>query len=155
MVGTKILTRFAPKVVTGNDRRKRSHFVVRSRLNQEKRLLQNSPRGFTLLEVLIAIVVLSIALLGMASLTGSIISYNQFADNVTTATTLAQDKMEELKNTGYSSITSSSDTDSIYTRTWTVTNDTPATNMKTVEVKVEWTWKGQTRDVVLKTIVAK
>ena len=100
-------------------------------------------------------VVLSIALLGMASLTGSIISYNQFADNVTTATTLAQDKMEELKNTSYSSLTSSSDTDSIYTRTWTVTPDTRDTNMTTVEVKVEWTWKGQTRDVVLNTIIAQ
>lgn len=116
---------------------------------------ENFPKGFTLLEVLIAIVVLSVALLGMASLTGSIIGYNQFADQVTKATTLAQDKLEELKNTSYSNITDGSDTESIYTRTCTVASDSPAANMKTITVTVTWNWKGTAKEVVLKTIIAK
>ena len=52
--------------------------------------------GFTLIEVLITIVILSVGLLGMASLTTGIINGNAFSKNASTATTLAQDKMEEI-----------------------------------------------------------
>ena len=116
---------------------------------------ENSIGGFTLIEVLVGTVILSIGLLGMAAFTSFVMSYNHQTNNVMTATTLAQDKMEELKNTTYSSIASSSDTDSIFTRACNVTNDSPAMNMKTITVRVKWHWKGKTQDVVLKTIVAK
>lgn len=128
---------------------------MNSGFKREKGLLPNSSAGFTLLEVLLAIAILSVALLGMATLTGSIIGSNQLADQTTTATTLAQNKIEEFKNKRYSSITTYSDSPSIYTRTWTVTPNKPDTDMKYIEVKVEWTSKGQAHDVVLKTIVAK
>ena len=116
---------------------------------------ENSVAGFTLIEVLVASVILSIGLSGVAAFTGFIMNHNQQAANVMSATTLAQDKMEELKNTSYSSVASSSDTDSIFTRTWNVTRDSPATNMKTIAVTVSWNWKSGTRNVVVKTIVAK
>ena len=118
-----------------------------------------SSKGFTLLEVLVAIVVLSVALLGTASLTGSIIGYNQFADQVTAATTLAQGKIEELKNTDYVSIAGSTDTQSInsttYSREWDVSDDSPAPDMKTITVTVGWNWKGAARDMVLRTIIGR
>jgi hypothetical protein len=64
--------------------------------------------------------------------------------------------MEELKGTAYSSIASGSDTqESIYTRTWTVTSDSPAADMKSIDVAVTFPWKGMTHNVTLKTIVAK
>lgn len=128
---------------------------------------ENFSKGFTLLEVLVAIVILSVGLLGMASLTGSIIGYNQFADNVTTATTLAQDKIEELKNTSYDDISVDPDTvtendidadgnpGGIYDRETKVDNNSPATNTKTITVTVTWNWKGTAKEVVLKTIIAK
>ena len=112
-------------------------------------------RGFTLIEVLVAVVILSTGLSGMAALTGFMMNHNQQAGNVMTATTLAQDKMEELKNTCYPSVASSSDKDSIFTRTWNVTSDSPATNMKTIAVTVSWNWKSKARNVILKTIIAK
>jgi type IV pilus assembly protein PilV len=111
--------------------------------------------AFTLLEVLVAIFILSIGLSGIAAFTGFISNYNQQANNVMSATTLAQDKLEELKNTIYSGVGSSSDTDAIFTRTWNVISDCPDMNMKTVEVTVSWNWKSKTRNVVLKTIVTK
>ena len=84
----------------------------------------NAPMAaFTLLEVLVAICILSIGLSGMVAFTGFISNYNQQANNVMSATTLAQDKLEELKSTIYSDIGSSSDTDAIFTRTWNVTSD--------------------------------
>jgi len=135
---------------------------MNSGFNQEKGLLPNSPAGFTLLEVLLAIAILSVALLGMATLTGSIIGYNQLADQTTTATTLAQDKIEELKNTSYDSISQGTESNidananpvGIYDRETKVANS-PATNMKTITVTVTWNWKGNSHDVALKTIVAK
>lgn len=115
----------------------------------------NASKGFTLFEVLVAIVILSVALLGTASLTGSIIGYNQLADQVTTATTLAQGKIEEFKNTNYSSIADSSGLELIYSITSVVEDDIPAADMKTVTVTVSWNWKGAARDVVLKTIIGQ
>jgi len=117
--------------------------------------LANS-RGFTLVEVMIAIAILVIGLLGVAGVATTVINGNALGKEITTATTLAQDKMEELKGTAYASLTSNSDTqESIYTRTWTVTADSPAAGMKTIDVVVTFSWKGATHNVTLKTIVAQ
>lgn len=117
--------------------------------------LANS-KGFTLVEVMIAIAVLVIGLLGVAGVAATIINGNALGKEITTATTLAQDKMEELKGTAYASLTSGSDTqESIYTRTWTVTSDVPAAGMKTIAVVVTFPWRGATKNVTLRTIVAQ
>lgn len=50
--------------------------------------------GFTLVEVLMATVILSIALLGLAKLSTSVIRSNKFSTDFTTATALAQDWIE-------------------------------------------------------------
>jgi type IV pilus assembly protein PilV len=112
--------------------------------------------GFTLIEVLIAIIILVIGLLGVAGVATTVITGNTLSKEITTATTLAQDKIEGLKSTAYSSIVTGSDTqESIYTRAWTVTSDSPVTGTKTIEVAVAFPWKGTTHTVTLKTIVAE
>ncbi|MBU1184434.1 MAG: prepilin-type N-terminal cleavage/methylation domain-containing protein [Proteobacteria bacterium] len=112
--------------------------------------------GFTLVEIIVAMGILTIALLGLVSVTVMVIKSNSFSKTMTTATTLAKDKMEQLKNTGYDSLAGGTDTvESIYTRTWTVTSNSPAADMKTIEVKVEWNWQGAVRNVTLRSIVAK
>lgn len=112
--------------------------------------------GFTLIEVMIAVLVLVVGLLGVAGVATTVINANTLGKEITTATTLAQDKLEELKGTAYSNIASGSDTQgSMYTRTWTSTSDSPATGMKTIEVIVQFPWKGTTRNITLKTMVAE
>ena len=124
-------------------------------MDEEMRKFSND-KGFTLIEVMIAIFILVVGLLGVAGVAVTVINGNAFSKEITTATTLAQDKMEELKNTRYSNITSGSDTqESIYTRTWTSTPDSPAAGMKTIDVTVQFQWKGTAHNVTLNTIVAR
>jgi len=100
--------------------------------------LKGKNRGFTLVEIMIAIFILSFALLVMAQMQIMAIRGNAFANKTTTAVTLAQDKIEELKGLSYSSVVGGSDSSGVHTRTWTVQNDTPATDLKTVTVNVSW-----------------
>ena len=123
--------------------------------------------GFTLIEALLAMSLLSIAVFGMSSLLHSVMGYNEFAETVTTAATLAQDEVEALKNTDYSSITvADPDPDpdlgldengntgagGIYSRTTTVTIDPTYSNVKRITVNVSWSWKGNQKDVTLRTM---
>lgn len=112
-------------------------------------------KGFTLVEIMVAMFILTIALLGLISVTVIVIKGNSFSKTITTATTLAKDKLEQLKNTDYDSLAGGADTvESIYTRTWTITNNSPAAGMKTIQVIVVWDWQGAARNVNLRSIVA-
>ena len=117
--------------------------------------------GFTLIEVLIAIVILSVGLLGMASLTVGIIKGNKFSNDLSTATTLAQDKMEFIRSTAstdYASVASETKAAcpdfTEFQREVTVVADSPASGMKTVTVKVYW-GPSDAHNVELKTILSQ
>ncbi len=58
-------------------------------------------KGFTLIEVLIALVILAVGLLGVTAMQITAIRGNHFSDNLTRATVLAQNKLEELKHLPY------------------------------------------------------
>ena len=57
---------------------------------------KNDEKGFTLVEILIAIVVLAIGVLAMGQMQIASIRGNSIANTLTEATTLAQDRMENL-----------------------------------------------------------
>ncbi len=56
-----------------------------------------APRGFTILEMMIALVVLGVSLIGMAQLLGVALQQNYFARFNTVAAEMARGKLEELK----------------------------------------------------------
>ncbi|MBW6485055.1 MAG: prepilin-type N-terminal cleavage/methylation domain-containing protein [Syntrophobacterales bacterium] len=112
-------------------------------------------RGFTMIENIIAIFILVVALLGLLSTSVIVVKADSLGRTMTTATTLAQDKMEALKNTGYADLVSGADTiQSMYARTWTVTDDSPAAGMKTLVVSVGWSLQGSPHDVTVNCIVS-
>jgi type IV pilus assembly protein PilV len=115
--------------------------------------------GFTLIELMIAIVILSVGLLGMATLTGSIVQKNKLSNDLTAATTLAQDKLEDVRADGYANAVSQTKTAcagdfSEYQREVTVNNDTPASGMKEITVTVYW-GPSDAHDIEIKTILCE
>lgn len=61
-------------------------------------------QGFTLLEITIAVFLFVVALFAIASTTSMTISTNTFNKEITTATTIAQDKIEDMKNLAYANL---------------------------------------------------
>jgi prepilin-type N-terminal cleavage/methylation domain-containing protein len=64
-------------------------------------LQPSNDRGFTLIEVLIAMVILTVALVSMAELMAITLRMQQLGRNQTTATRLAQDKIDELMSRNF------------------------------------------------------
>ena len=101
-------------------------------------------RGFTLIEIMVAVTLLSIGLLGMAGLTVGIMRGNTLSNRVTTATALAQARMEDLKRVGYSGASASAEDYNaisgypLYKRDTVIDVDTPELGMKTVTITVSW-----------------
>ena len=130
-----------------------------------KKKVCDNQSGFTLLEVLIAISILTVGLLGVAQMQIMGIQGNYFSGNTTAALSLAEEKMEDLLGKSYSdtdlddtepgnnaNLTSITTIDheelnidetgqvggGIYHRIWNVADNTPITNTKTVTLIVTW-----------------
>ena len=122
--------------------------------------MAQSKKGFSLLELLIVLVILSVGLLGAAEMQVASISGNAFSSNVTVATGLAQNKIEELKKLPNSDATLSAGDHyegtlpgtPIFSRSYNV-NDLSA-EVKQVTVSVRWTDKAQ-HTITLSTMKAK
>jgi prepilin-type N-terminal cleavage/methylation domain-containing protein len=110
-------------------------------------------RGFSLVEVLIAIVVLAVALMGLATLQVRCIRSNDLANRTTQATNLGQVKLEELifrAATGEhfdAGVTVDNenpvavpgdDQGGIFTRSWEFVDDSPVPAARTIIVTVVW-----------------
>ncbi len=103
-------------------------------------------RGFTLIEILIATVIITVASLGVASLTVWVMHGNSFSQHLTTATTLAQDRLENIKRVNYTDAETLVGTENYgsivnqtgYKRITSIANNTPMANMKTINVIVYW-----------------
>ncbi len=121
--------------------------------------------GFTLIEILVAIVLIAIGILSFSINTIGVIQGNYISHNVTIATNLAQDKMEELVGLGTLSdvtnfpdlnnpITETGAINGRFTRTWTVSGSPLGAGLKDVTVWVRWS-DYIDREVKLSTLVYK
>ncbi len=125
------------------------------------RRLRNNNSGFTLMEVLVAMLILSVGLLGTAALITGIINSNKLSNRISAATVLAQDKMEEIRGVGYDDAEDEDGTEDyniipnypLYKRITDVVAGDPAAGMKKITVTVYW--DSDNHSVVLQTIIAQ
>jgi prepilin-type N-terminal cleavage/methylation domain-containing protein len=112
--------------------------------------------GFTLVEVMVALVVFLIGFIGMAGVLATVVQSNRGASNRTRADQVLYQKVEEFLTTPYAAIASDSDQDTvggvIFSRTWTVNENTPIANVMTIDLVARWTERGDTFQVRHSTI---
>ena len=102
-------------------------------------------KGFSLVEVLVALVILSISLLALAGLMVQSTKNSSWGSHMTEAATLAQDRLEALRAVRpQSDIPEGMNNDQVtaasgivYTRTWTVTTN-PAGTLRTITISITW-----------------
>ena len=114
--------------------------------------------GFPLLEVIVAISILTFGLLAVASMQLTAIRGNYNASNITEATTVAQDRLEDLigrpygdplLNPGSGLSDPTPPSPPRYTITYDVVDNNPITNTRLITVTVQWQDKGVQKSSVL------
>lgn len=132
--------------------------------------------GFTLLEVLIAVAILTFGILAVASMQGSAIRGNSRAWDVTEAANSAMDRIEKLMLADYDTDPGLADTDAdgiaglnddtaitadlsdtshpVYDLFWNIAVNQPRINTKTVRIIVKWSVRGVAKDLSIDFIRA-
>jgi type IV pilus assembly protein PilV len=119
------------------------------------KILKNR-KGVALIEGLFIGTWLSFSLLSMVPVTATIVPNINVSENNSIATTLALEKLEELKNTAEITPLENSDSgtdtvDDIFTRSWTIINGGEG-NLTQVSITVGWDGAGY-RTVFIDTLI--
>ena len=155
---------------------------MRELVANEKKSLGFCNSGFSLLEVLVAIAILSVGILATASMQGAASRSNVIADTRTKATTLAADRIEKLMTLSWTDAdladadgdgqSGLGDTDfdndpstqgdadhrvidGKYTIYWNVADNVPITNTKTLRVIVMWQLQGVQGKVSMERVIPR
>ncbi len=115
--------------------------------------------GFTLVESMLALAIMSVGLLALAGLQITALRGNALSRSMTTAVSIAEQRLEQLKNTPYSDIQAEAATQVTasnlhFTRQVTVTNG-PLPNTKSVSVLVSWQDQSKTHMFPIATIIGQ
>ncbi len=119
-----------------------------------------SDKGFTITEAVIALLILGFGFLAIGGMQIISTKVNHFSSNLTQATSLAQDRLEEMKNLPFASL--SSDPNPViqnksgvdFARQATVSPVAGSTTMSMIKVTVTWT-DSSNHSISLSTIRAK
>ena len=120
----------------------------------------HTDRGYSLIEVLVAMAIFSVGVLAVATMILSTTENTTGGNLLTQATMLARDKIEELKRIKdvaaladgvEDNIDDSGNPGGIYRREWDISNG-PTADSRKIEVTVSWTRENKPKSVVLTTL---
>ncbi len=116
--------------------------------------------GFTLVESMLTLAIMSVGLLALAGLQITALRGNALSRRMTTAVSIAEQKIEQLKDTPFANIQAESPTQVTvsnlnFTRQVTVTNNSPLDNSMTVSVSVSWKDGATTHTVPMATVISQ
>lgn len=106
--------------------------------------------GFSLIELMIALMILAVGILGIWSMQGTAIRGNAQAKWITEGAALAADQVEKLMRMDYddAGVVSGTRVESPYTIQWVVSApNATINNVKNITVTASWTVAGETRSV--------
>ena len=102
-------------------------------------------QGFSLIEVLIALVILSISFLGVAGLMVQTTNNNSFGCHMTEAAIFAQDQLENFRTSPWTNVVTGNDvrqssTGINYARSWIVVSNVapPNDTIKEITITISW-----------------
>lgn len=115
--------------------------------------------GFTLVENMLTLAIMSVGLLALAGLQITALRGNDLSRRMTTAVSIAEQNIEQLKNTPYTNIQTEAASEVTasnlhFTRQVTVTNG-PLPNTKSVSVLVSWQDQSKTHTLPIVTIIGQ
>lgn len=113
---------------------------LRLRLRKPSQARSHASAGFSLIEVLFALTFLAVGIMTVAAMIPAGTRGVTQSRVITSGLMAAQIKMEELRGTPYLSLPvgSFSDTTSVFTRTWVVTDSIPMAGCKKIQVTSQW-----------------
>jgi len=99
--------------------------------------------GFTIIEVLMALAIFAIGILGVAKLQLTSVNDNTRTRKYTEASTWGVSQIESIMTTAYDAPalangTTGAITQGIYTINWTITDSDPVPNVKKINIRVTW-----------------
>jgi len=102
---------------------------------------RHESEGFSLIEVIFALTFLAVGILAVAAMIPAGTRGVTQSRVLTSGLMAAQVKMEQLKGTDFQALTPGtfSDTTSVFTRTWVVTDSVPMAGCKKIDVTSTWT----------------
>ncbi len=112
----------------------------------KKKILLTDNRGFTLISVLVASLILSVGLLALVRIFSASPLINAVTDRISQSTNYAQDKIEEFRALGYDSlealitagVTTDIDTIGHIIREYSLSFDTVDVDLIQMEVECSW-----------------
>ncbi|EAT14237.1 prepilin-type N-terminal cleavage/methylation domain-containing protein [Desulfuromonas acetoxidans] len=117
--------------------------------------------GFSLIELMIALLILAVGLLSLAGLQGVAIEGNRQGNLISQATALAENRIERIQSEDYDAVNDVTfpavdngiGINGYFDRTTLIENDVPLVGLKRITVTVSWS-DGEVHQVELRTIVS-
>jgi prepilin-type N-terminal cleavage/methylation domain-containing protein len=126
--------------------------------------MKKQQSGFTIVELVTAIVVMGIIIPAVSIALTNLAVVNHLARDQSLANFIAQNEVETLRSAGYNNLTAGttnissmlpSTIGSPKSASYTITNDTPTTGVKRVDISISYTEYRKTRSLSYRTYISE